>query len=50
MFNTFNMGVGMSLIVSYDSADRALETLSRQGIDAYPIGEIRMGEEKLCLL
>ena len=50
MFNTFNMGVGMSLIVSRDSADRAVETLVSHGVDAYPIGEIRKGEEKLCIL
>ena len=50
MFNTFNMGVGMSLIVSRDDADRALETLARYSVAAYPIGEIRKGEDKLCLL
>lgn len=50
MYNTFNMGVGMSLIVSRDSADRAVETLVSHGVDAYPIGEIRKGEEKLCIL
>ena len=50
MFNTFNMGVGMSVIVSRESADCALKTLASHGIDAYPIGEIRKGEEKLCLL
>ena len=49
MFNTFNMGVGMSLAVSRDSADRALETLKASGVDAYVIGEITAGEERIAL-
>ena len=49
MFNTFNMGVGMSLTVSRDSADKALEALKEQGVDAYVIGEIVRGEEKIEL-
>ncbi len=49
MFNTFNMGVGMSLIVSRGSADAALEALRAEGADAYVIGEIREGRDKLCL-
>ena len=39
MFNTFNMGVGVTAVVSKDDADRALETLRRSGTDAYIIGE-----------
>ena len=49
MFNTFNMGVGMSLAVSRDSADRALDTLKASGVDAYVIGEITAGEERIAL-
>ena len=49
MFNTFNMGVGMSLTVSRDSADKALEALKEQGVAAYVIGEIVSGEEKIAL-
>ena len=49
MFNTFNMGVGMILIVSPDTADKALRALRDAGEDAYPIGEIGRGEDKLCL-
>ena len=49
MFNTFNMGVGMSLTVSRDSADKALAALHAQGVDAYVIGEIVRGEEKIEL-
>ena len=49
MFNTFNMGVGMSMLVSRDTADRALETLRAQGVDAYPVGEIVRGDERIAL-
>ena len=49
MFNTFNMGVGMILIVSKDTADAALNALKAAGEDAYVIGEIGRGEDKLCL-
>jgi len=50
MFNTFNMGVGMILIVSRDTADAALHALKGAGEDAYVIGEIGRGEDRLCLL
>ena len=50
MFNTFNMGVGMALIVSRGTADAALRTLQENGEGAYVIGEIAAGEEKICLL
>ncbi|MBQ7434509.1 MAG: phosphoribosylformylglycinamidine cyclo-ligase [Oscillospiraceae bacterium] len=49
MFNTFNMGVGMILIVSKDTADAALNALKAAGEDAYVIGGIGRGEDKLCL-
>ncbi len=49
MFNTFNMGVGMSVTVAKEDADRALEILREQGEDAYVIGEITKGEERICL-
>ena len=49
MFNTFNMGVGMILIVSKDTADATLNALKAAGEDAYVIGEIGRGEDKLCL-
>lgn len=40
MFNTYNMGVGMSLVVDSDKADEALQILKANGEDAYLIGEI----------
>ena len=49
MFNTFNMGVGMSVVVPRDQADRALAILKEQGEDAYILGEIVEGEEKVVL-
>ncbi|MBO4971734.1 MAG: phosphoribosylformylglycinamidine cyclo-ligase [Clostridia bacterium] len=39
MFNTFNMGVGMSIVVSKNDADKALQILKANGEDAYIIGE-----------
>ena len=49
MFNTFNMGVGMSVTVPREQADRALAILREQGEDAYIMGEIVSGEEKVVL-
>ena len=49
MFNTFNMGVGMSVIVPADQADKALEILTAKGEDAYVIGSIVKNEEKVIL-
>ncbi len=49
MFNTFNMGVGMSIVVSADDADTALSILRENGEDAYIIGEIIKSDEKVIL-
>ncbi len=49
MFNTFNMGVGMSVVVSADEAEKALETLKAAGEDAYIIGEIVKSDEKVII-
>ena len=49
MFNTFNMGVGMSVVVSRADADKALALLREHGEDAYAIGEIVRGEERIVL-
>ena len=40
MFNTFNMGVGMSVVVDKNDADKAIASLIASGIDAYIIGEV----------
>ncbi len=49
MFNTFNMGVGMSITVAKEDADRALEILKANGEDAYIIGEIIKSDEGVVL-
>ena len=49
MYNTFNMGVGMSVTVPKEQADRALAVLRENGEDAYIMGEIVAGEEKVTL-
>ena len=45
MFNTYNMGVGMSIVVSPEDVDTALEILRANGEDAYLIGEIVSADE-----
>jgi len=49
MFNTFNMGVGMCLVVSPADAQTALSILRDQGEDAYELGEIVSGEQRIEL-
>ena len=49
MFNTFNMGVGMSVVVADADKERALEILRNSGEDAYLIGNIIESEEKIIL-
>ena len=47
MFNTFNMGVGMSVVVAAEDADKALQVLRANGEDAYVIGSIVESEDKV---
>ena len=49
MFNTFNMGVGMCMIVDRNDVDTALSVLKEQGEDAYVIGEVVEGSEGVIL-
>lgn len=49
MFNTFNMGIGMTICVAHDDADRAIAVLRKNDIDACIIGNITKGEDGLCL-
>lgn len=49
MFNTFNMGVGMSVVVSASDADKAIEILKANGEDAYIIGNVIRSEEKIVI-
>ena len=50
MFNTFNMGVGMSIVVSPEDADRAVSILRANGEDAYIIGEIAESADKIEII
>ena len=50
MFNTFNMGVGMSIVVSKEDADRSVDILKANGEDAYIIGEIAQSDEKITIV
>ena len=49
MYNTYNMGVGMSIVVPAEQAEKALAILKENGEDAYIIGKIQTGEEKVVL-
>ena len=49
MFNTYNMGVGMSVVVPADQAEKAMEILKANGQDCYLIGDIIENEEKIII-
>ena len=49
MFNTYNMGVGMSIVVPAAEVEKALEILTANGETAYVIGEIVESDEKVIL-
>ena len=46
MFNTYNMGVGMTVIVAKEDVDKAIAALD---CSAYVIGEIVSGDERVTL-
>lgn len=50
MFNTFNMGVGMSVVVAKEDEAVALASLKESGVDAYVIGEIAESDDKVKLV
>ena len=49
MFNTFNMGVGMTVIVDKNDVQKTLDILKSHGEDAYVLGEIVKGDEGVIL-
>ena len=49
MYNTYNMGVGMAMIVSPETVEAAIAALAAEGCEAYVIGEIVAGEEAVVL-
>ncbi len=50
MFNTYNMGVGMMVIVPPAQAEQALAILAEHGEKAYVLGQVEAGENgvRLC--
>lgn len=50
MYNTFNMGVGMDVIVPAEQADAALRILKECGEDAYIVGVVKESGSKICLI
>jgi len=49
MYNTYNMGVGMSIVVPASQSEQAIAILKAHDVDAYPIGKIVKGEDKVEL-
>ncbi len=49
MFNTFNMGVGMTAVVPAAQADEALRILRQNGVEAYALGEVEAGDGGVTL-
>ncbi len=47
MFNVYNMGVGMTVIVAPQDAERALEVLREAGEEAYVCGEVVRSETRM---
>mgnify|MGYP001851521349 FL=1 len=50
MFNTFNMGVGMGIVVAKEDVDKSLEILKAQGEDAYVLGVIEKSDDGVVLV
>ena len=50
MFNTFNMGVGMGVVVAKEDADRAVAILKENGENAYVLGEIVRSDDGVVLV
>lgn len=49
MFNTFNMGVGMTVTLPATEIDKAISLLAGYGVQAYPIGEVIPGNAGIAL-
>ena len=50
MYNTYNMGVGMSIVVPAEEVELSLSILKDNGIDAYVIGEIIENKDEKVIL
>lgn len=49
MFNTFNMGIGYVLIVPPNQTEQTIQYFNAQGLPAYGMGEVIVGEGELIL-
>lgn len=49
MFNTFNMGVGMCIVVDKKDADKAISVITDSGEDAYVLGELVSGDDGVII-
>lgn len=49
MFNTFNMGIGMAIIVSQKDAQQTIDILKDSGIQAYQIGKMIEGDHSVVI-
>jgi phosphoribosylformylglycinamidine cyclo-ligase len=49
MFNTFNMGVGMTVAVDKNDVDAALQSLNSSGVEAYVLGELVESDEGVII-
>ena len=49
MFGTYNMGVGMTVVVAEQDADEAIRVLCANGCEAYAVGRITRGEQRVVV-
>ena len=49
MYNTFNMGIGMSVIISKEDAEKAIKVLNESGEEACIIGEVIEGNKEVII-
>ncbi|MBR6338193.1 MAG: phosphoribosylformylglycinamidine cyclo-ligase, partial [Ruminococcus sp.] len=49
MFNTFNMGVGMTVVVDKNDVDAAISAIKAAGEDAYVLGELVSSDEGVII-
>ena len=49
MYNTFNMGIGMAIVVGQEHADKAVKLINGMGEKAYILGETREGTRGISL-
>ena len=49
MFNTFNMGIGMAMIVSPEDVEKTMSILKENGVEAYQIGVMEEGDHSVVI-